>query len=130
MPAAYPADLRTIIRAGKSRTQPASFRMSQPRRGFGYVESSGTDVPVIWDVTFRFTAAEAITFRRWFVYNINRGRDEFTMPIRTEFGLVTYTVQFLPESLLPVREDGEVWEYTAQIMARAEIIPAPYNSAI
>ncbi len=123
MSTAYPASLRTIIRASKARSQPASFSMANPRRGFGYVDPIGTDTPLIWDVTFRFTQAEAALFRLWFTTSIRRGLDEFTMPIRTEFGIVVYTVQFLPDSLLTLREDGEVFEYSAQLMARAESVP-------
>lgn len=122
MPVAYPLGLRTIVRASKVRDQPASFRMTEPRRGYGYVEKIGTDTPIFWSVVFRFSQAEAASFRRWFVYSISRGADEFTMPIKTEFGLLTYTVRFLPESLLTLRETGEVFEYQATIMARAETV--------
>lgn len=124
MPAAYPLDLRTIIRASKAREQPATFRMTEPRRGYGYVERTGTDVPLFWNVVFRFTQAEAATFRAWFIFGTDRGAEEFTLPIRTEFGLQTYTVRFLPDSLLPLRETGEVFEYSATIMARSEVVPS------
>ena len=59
MPAAYPLHIRTILRTQKSRTQPAAFRMAEPRRGYGYAQATGTDVPVFWDVAFRFTGDEA-----------------------------------------------------------------------
>lgn len=129
MPQPYPLHLRTVLKAGKSRSQPAAFKLNEPRRGFAYAQASGTDTPVFWDVAFRFTAAEALQFRLWFTQLINRGVDEFTMPIRTEFGLVEHTCRFLPESLLPAGEDGTVWTYTATIMARAEVIPAGYAEA-
>lgn len=127
MPEAYPLHLRTIQRASKSRSQPASFRMAEPRRGYGYAQAVGTDTPVFWDVQFRFTTAEAAAFQLWFVQRINRGLDEFTLPIRTEFGLVTHTCRFLPDSLLDANEDGQTWVYTAQIMTRAQIIPTGYS---
>lgn len=123
MAEAYPLDLRTFMRDEKSRSSPATFSIAQPRRGFGYVDPIGTDVPVFWDVTLRFTRAEAQTFRLWFVYTLQRGLREFTIPIDTEFGQVTYTLQFLPDSLLPLRQTGEVFEYRATVMARAEIVP-------
>jgi hypothetical protein len=126
MPVAFPLSLRTIIRQGKSRSQPAAFRLSEPRRGYAYVQATGTDTPVFWDITLKFTQPEAALFQLWFTQDLQRGVLEFTMPIRTEFGLVTHTCRFLPDSLLPVQEDGEVFVYTAQIMARAQIIPAPY----
>ena len=130
MPEAYPLHLRTIQQASKSRSQPAVFRMAEPRRGYGYAQAVGTDTPVFWDVQFRFTTSEAAAFQLWFINKIGRGLDEFTLPIRTEFGLVTHTCRFLPDSLLDASEDGQTWVYTAaQIMARAQIIPTGYSDA-
>lgn len=126
---AYPLTVRTILRASKSRTQPAAFSMAQPRRGYGYVQATGTDTPVFWDVEFRFTTAEALIFQLWFTQLINRGIDEFSMPIRTEFGLITHTVRFLPEGLLPTTEAGETFGYKATVMARAQLFPAGYEDA-
>lgn len=119
----YPLALRTIIRASKSRSQPAAFSVSEPRRGFAYFQDIGTDVPVFWEVAFRFTQEEAQTFRNWFVYNLQRGVLWFDLPIKTEFGLVTHECHFMPDGLLPTRETGEVWEYSATIMARKLLIP-------
>ena len=129
MTAAYPLSLRTVLRASKSRTQPPAFRMAEPRRGYAYAQASGTDTPVFWDVGFCFTQAEALIFQLWFTQIIDRGVDEFTMPIRTEFGLQTYTCRFLPDDLLPTGEDGETFRYSAKIMARAQIIPPDYAAA-
>ncbi len=123
MPVAYPFGLRTVISTSKSRTKPATFAVSQPRRGYGYVEPIGTDVPVFWDVVFRFTRAEAEVFRFWFLNALRGGELEFSMPIDTEFGLQTYTLQFLPDSLMPTRQTAEVFEYSAQVMARRETVP-------
>lgn len=125
----FPLDLRTIIRASKSRSQPASFRMAEPRRGYGYVQATGTDTPVFWDVEFRFTRQEAARFQLWFVVLLERGLNDFTMPIRTEFGLVTHTCRFLPDGLLDAREDGDTFSYSAQIMARAQVIPDGFLEA-
>jgi hypothetical protein len=124
MPVAYPLSLRTIIRASKSRSQPAAFGVSEPRRGFAYFQATGTDTPVMWDVAFRFTQNEAALFQLWFTQDIARGVDEFELPIKTEFGLLTHTCRFLPGSLLDTSEEGELFSYRATIMARAQIIPA------
>lgn len=129
MPEAYPLSLRTVLRASKSRSQPPAFGMADPRRGFGYVQAVGTDTPVFWSVAFRFTRDEALVFQLWFAKMINRGIDAFTLPIRTEFGLITHTCRFLPDSLLTTDEQGETWGYTATIMARAQIIPDDYGDA-
>ena len=129
MAIAYPLHIRTLLRSGKSRTQPARFSVAEPRRGYAYVKPIGTDVPVFWDIEFRFTGDEAIVFKLWFDELINGGVDEFTLPIRTEFGIVTHTCRFLPDGLLPVTEAGQTWGYKATIMARALITPAGYAEA-
>ena len=126
---AYPLDLRTVLSASKSRTQPAGFRMSEPRRGYAYAQAVGTDTPVFWDVEFRFSKPEAIRFQLWFTQNVQHGLLEFTMPIRTEFGLVIHTCRFLPDGLGDCREDGQTFAYTAKIMARAQVIPQGYLDA-
>ena len=125
----YPLALRTIIQASKARTQPAAFKLNEPRRGYGYAQAVGTDTPVFWDVEFRFDAAEAIRFQLWFAVVIDRGLMEFTMPIKTEFGVITHTCRFLPDGLGDCREDGLTVSYTAKIMARAQIIPQGYLDA-
>lgn len=121
----YPSTIPGFLRAGKARSQPAAFRLNQPRRGFGYAEATGTDTPVFWNVTFRFTTAQARIFRQWFNTTLQRGVLEFDTPIKTEFGFQTYTCRFMPESLLDTSEDGDVWTYSATLMARALITPAP-----
>lgn len=129
MPVAYPFNLRTVIRTSKSRSQPAAFRMSEPRRGYAYVQATGTDTPVFWDVEFRFTRAEAVRFQLFFVVLLERGINDFTMPIRTEFGEQEYTCRFLPDGLGDCREDGETFAYSATIMARAQVIPDGFLEA-
>lgn len=129
MTIAYPLSIRTLMQAGKSRSQPAAFRLSEPRRGYAYAQATGTDVPVLWDVAFLFTRGEAQQFRLWFEVLLNKGVDEFTMPIRTEFGDIVHTCRFLPDSLLPTREDGKLWGYTATIMARSLVMPDAFVEA-
>lgn len=125
----FPFALRTILRTSKSRSQPAAFSMSEPRRGYGYVQATGTDTPVFWDAEFRFTRQEAARFQLWFAIDLARGVNDFTLPIRTEFGLVTHTCRFLPDSLLDTREEGATFTYSATIMARAQVIPQGYLDA-
>lgn len=129
MPVAYPLALRTILRASKSRKQPAAFSVAEPRRGYAYVQETGTDTPVFWDIAFCFTTPEQLIFRLWFTQLLRRGVEEFTIPIRTEFGVQTYTCRFLDENLLPTTENGETWNCSATIMARAELIPQAYVDA-
>jgi hypothetical protein len=124
MPQAYPFGLRTVISASKSRSQPAAFGVASPRRGYAYFQATGTDTPVLWDVTFRFDRCDAVNFQLWFIYTLQRGLLDFTLPIKTEFGVLDHTCNFLPDGLLDTRQDGEIWEYTARILARAQLIPA------
>lgn len=126
MTVSFPSSIRPAIRASKSRSQPAAFRMSSPRRGIGYSHKIGSSTPVFWEITLRLTKSEARSLQLWFVQDIKRGVDEFLMPIRTEFGLITHVCRFLDEGLLDASEDGQTWVYTAQIMARAQIIPESY----
>lgn len=119
----YPLNLRTVLQSSKSRSQPAAFRLSEPRRGYAYAQAIGTDTPVFWDVEFRFTPAEAIRFQLWFTQVIGRGLLEFILPIRTEFGLIDHTCRFLPDGLGDCREDGQSFSYSAKLMARAQVIP-------
>jgi hypothetical protein len=121
---AYPSGIPTFLRQGKSRSQPAAFRLNQPRRGTAFAEASGNDTPVFWDVDFRFTQLQAQTFLRWFRTDLQRGVLPFTMPIRTEFGLQVHLCQFLPDSLLNTTETAGLWNYSAKLMARELPMPA------
>jgi hypothetical protein len=114
----YPSTLPLMLRASKSRSQPAAFRMSEPRRGFPYVDASGTDTPVFYDVAWCFTTAQAQLFQTWFTVNIQRGVLEFKMPIKTEFGLRYMSCRFLPDGILDTTENGPLWMYRARIVAR------------
>ena len=89
----------------------------------GYVQPTGTDVPVFWDVSFRFTRQEAQKFWLWFAEQLQRGLREFQMQIDTEFGPQPFVCRFLPDSLMPTTEEGGAWGYTATVMARA--LPTP-----
>lgn len=125
MTVAYPSDLPTAQRATKVRRQEATFTASDVLAGYGHFEASGTDRPVQWDVTFRFSTVDAPRFMRWFVDDIDEGLLPFTMDIRVETGVHSFLCRFLPEGLLDAKEEAETWEYTARIIARpAEVIAA------
>lgn len=126
---AYPANLPPLLRASKSRSQAAAFSIAEPRRGYGYVQAVGTDVPVFWDGEFRFDPNESIIFQLWFKTKINLGLSEFTMPIRTEFGLIDHVCRFLPEGLGDATESAGVYTYKVKIMARAQVFPDGYLEA-
>ena len=118
----YPTGLGTVLMT-KSRNQAATFSMYEPKSGPGYTKNTSVDVPVFWDVTFKFSAADAQRFQAWFIGTLNRGRNQFNMLLSTEFGNVSHVCQFMPDSLLPQSRDASVHTYTAQI--RSEAIKYP-----
>lgn len=120
----YPLGLRTILRSGKSRQMTPTYRLSEPRSGPAYVQALSEDAPVFWDVTFRFQRNERMIFIDWFRRKINRGRSPFMLTIGTEYGPVEHQMQFMPDSLLPVSEDGgQTYTYTATIFSRRLEVP-------
>jgi len=131
MAIAYPLGLGTIITSGKSRSRPASFTQTDPRRGSPYFQEIGTDIPVVWDATFKFSRSDRVRFWLWFTQPqfLNEGKNKFILPIKTEFGLVDYECNFLAEGLMPVSEEGEIFTYTAKIMARSLITPPDFSLA-
>lgn len=129
VPVAYPATLPPLQRASKSRSQVAAFTIAEPRRGYGYAQAIGTDRPVIWEGQFRFSPADAIRFQLWFTQVARGGLEEFTMPIRTEFGLIEHVCRFLPDGLADATEEAGIYTFKASIMARAQIIPQAFIDA-
>lgn len=122
----YPSTLPAPLKAGKSRKQVPAFRAIEPYRGRMYVQPIGTETPVIWSLTFRFTRDQAQAFVIWFKTVLGDGVEKFTMPIKTEFGYVAHEFQFLPDGLLDCSEDGPMFTYKASAMARKLSIPDQY----
>jgi hypothetical protein len=129
MTVSYPSNISKPIKATKTRTQGAVFRVSDPRLGYAYAQVAGMDVPVAWDVSWVFTASEALAFMTWFNDDLQRGLLEFSLPLRTEFGDVEHICRLSPDSLLPASQDGQAWTYSARIMARKLLRPAVYDDA-
>lgn len=126
---AYPVGLPTFLFAGKSRNQPAQFTESNPRRGPSYTQKIGSDMPVFWDVTFRFNEDDAQRFQLWVKLSqyLDNGINEFILPIKTEFGLVDHTCRFLSTSFLDTKQDSQTsFTYNATIMARKLVVPQSY----
>ena len=119
----YPAGLGTVLMT-KSRSQAATFGMAEPKSGPGYTKNTSIDVPVFWDVTFKFSAVDAQRFHAWFIGTLNRGRNQFNMLLSTEFGNVSHVCQFMPDSLLPQSREANIHTYTAQIRSEAIKYPA------
>ena len=119
----YPLNLDTVLMT-KSRSQAATFTMYEPKSGPAYLKNTSIDVPVFWDVTFKFSTVDAQRFHAWFMGALNRGRNQFNMLLSTEFGNVSHVCQFMPDSLLPQSREAGVHTYTAQIRSEAIKYPA------
>ena len=119
----WPASLPGIITTGKSRSSPASYRLVKPRNGPGYRKNTNKNVPVIWNVTFKFSRDDAKIFWSWFVNVLDKGRKSFIIPIKTEFGTVDYEVTLLPENLVPLDESDGTFTYSATLYSTGLIIP-------
>ncbi|EEJ5117646.1 hypothetical protein CG651_001187 [Salmonella enterica] len=119
----WPASLPGIITSGKSRSSPASYRLIIPRVGTGFRKNTSQNVPVSWNVTFKFSRDEASIFWSWFINILDRGRNSFILPIKTEFGITDYEVVLLPEKLVPLDESDGTFTYGATIYSRGLIIP-------
>ena len=131
MAVAYPLGLNTILRTSKSRSQVPVFTQTDPRRGMPFFQAVGSDAPVFWDVTFKFNKSDKVRFWLWFTEPqfLAKGLKEFVLPIKTEFGLVPHTCRFLADSLMNVSEEGELFTYSARIMARQLITPVDFSNA-
>jgi len=127
---AYPFGMPTFNYASKSRTQPAQFTESSPRRGPAYTQKIGSDMPVFWDVNFTFSQEDAQRFQLWVLLPqfLDNGINEFTLPIRTEFGMVDHTCRFLSSGFLDAKQESQtVFTYKATIMARKLVVPDEYK---
>lgn len=121
----YPFGLGTILVSSKQRSQAAKFGMTDPKRGPGYVQEIGTDMPVFWTATFKHPKKDAQRFKLWFDLPeyLNGGIEEAIIPIGTEFGVIDHVCKFLPNSLLNTSQDGGVFTYTATITSRKLLVP-------
>lgn len=127
----YPTGLGTV-QATKSRQTAADYAMDNPRRGPAYVRKIGPDQPVTWTVSFRFNERDAQRFWAWFVSPTycDGGKAEFILPLRTEFGMVDHVCRFMPDSLLPMSQEGQTVGYTATITARNLAYPEGYEEGL
>lgn len=115
----YPSYLRYAIQQGKVRNVATQFISSQPLAGTPYFQQLTDESPVTWDFRLIFNEFDAQSFDAWFVVSTNNGNDYFTMPIRTEQGLVDHDVHFLPDGIPNrVSEDGDTFTYSCSVIAR------------
>lgn len=109
--AAYPNIRPALI--GKTRSSAAGYVVSD---GFPRAESLSSDNPVTWSFRLAFKRADAETFSAWVDANYHRW---FTMPIRTEQGLIDHRVHFT-DSGYPqlVSIIGDIYMFSAVVVCR------------
>lgn len=127
-PAPYPTGLRRPL-ASKTRSQPAAFSVREPRRGMGYVQATGSDVPAFWDLQFKFNTSDAARFHLWFRVVLQRGTLPFSLLLATELGDVEHVCRFLPDGLMSHSSEAGIHAYSAQVMARSLVLPAGIEAA-
>lgn len=112
-----------MINAGKTRTIGASFTESRPFVGPSYIESVTDDAPFAYSFQLQFTRSEATIFWAWFNHPdyCDKGRSEFTMPVRIDSGeVVDQTVRFTENGIPQVTaEVGNSIVYTCTVYGRA-----------
>jgi hypothetical protein len=118
----FPLQLRGELRASKRVSQVPSFRASDPSAGPFYVEPLTDDTPVTYDVEFKYTAGEAISFEAWVNSPMycDKGRNPFNMPIELPGGVFVQEAQFLPDGVpsRPVSQQGRIFTYRATMIVR------------
>lgn len=125
----YPEGLRGCIQAGKSRSQQAGFRQSDPAAGPAYTERYTLNPPVSWSFQLIFNRYQAQVFWAWFRTTTQGGALPFIFPVRTEAGMTDHEVRFTAAGVPQlVSERNEVWTYQCTILARKleETIPDEY----
>lgn len=111
----YPSQFRLAIQQGKKREVARQFKNVEPLVGKMYTERFTDESPVIWDFDLVFPRFQAKLFDAWFKVTADEGNEEVNMPIKTEGGLVTYTVRFF--EIPQAREEGETWRYSCAVQA-------------
>lgn len=127
---AYPSNIAPM-QISKTRSHTPTFKLLEPTAGAAYVKHTSIDAPITYSATFKFSEADAQKFWVWYYSPLycNRGRNKFTMPIKTEFGLIEHECQFIPDSLMDLSQDVGIYEYSATLMIREMPIPAEILAA-
>lgn len=115
----YPEGLRGCIQAGKSRSQQAGFRQSDPAAGPAYTERYTLNPPVSWSFSLIFNRYQAQIFMAWFRSATKGGALPFIMPIRTEEALIDHEVRFTASGVPQlVSETADIFTYQCTIVGR------------
>jgi hypothetical protein len=114
----WPEILPSCETATKSRSQPSGFQFNDLNSGTPFLQMVTTDMPTLWDVTFKFTRDNARIFALWLDQNnVQTNPDWFDFPIQIESGLTTQSVKFVgyPQN---TNQDGGVFTYNAKMLAK------------
>lgn len=124
MPIQYPSYLRAPMMADYRRTQTPQFREQDAESGPPIRERTTFDTPTTWNVTFLVERGQERLFRGFVEIDLDNGLKPFELPIRTEAGMVMQEVWFTRSGMPQLsRLDGEIFVYSAQVIARKELNP-------
>ena len=132
MPVAYPSELRGMINAGKTRNIAPSFAESRPLVGASYIESVTDDAPFLYSFQLTFTRPQAAIFWAWFnsASYCDKGRAQFTMPIRIDSGeIVDQTVRFTADGIPQLTSDlGGAVVYSCTVYGARLEVATPFDT--
>ncbi|WP_106478102.1 hypothetical protein [Phytohalomonas tamaricis] len=117
----YPKGLPLMMVSGKSRSQAATYRMSDPAVGPGYVERLTENTPVFWSFSLTMTREQANIFRIWLESPnyCDKGLSSFIMPVKTEEGLVEHELRFTVDGYPQLKsETGNILTYGCECFAK------------
>ena len=115
----WPNNLRSVLRSTKQRNTDTSFISSGTELGIYSVERFTDDRSTRWTFNLGFSRYEAQVFEAWYKGSdyCDDGRNDFTIPIEDEFGLVDQTARFSGRPQL-VQQQGNVFTYRCEIFTK------------
>lgn len=117
----YPTGLRLPLQSNYSREESARFQASSPASGPYFTQIITDDAPVYVNLSWTFTASEALAFRAWLRqdnFAIMNGAS-FNMPVSIEGGLQVQTCYFTPDGVPQMTSETQTKKmYQAKVMVR------------
>ena len=107
----WPAGLRNAIQSAKRVDRPGGFREVSVASGPAFVEPFSDDTPTFFDITLRFTRAEAATFEAWLIqHRHNTLAPFFNFPIDIPNSTSpTQEVRFVDRPPQRIRQDNNIY---------------------
>lgn len=119
----FPPALRGMILEGRTREVKPSFIQASPASGPPYIQSLTDDAPTTYSFLLRFSTSDALLFWGWLnaESGCNKGRNQFTMPVRVDGGyFVDQVCQFTADGMPQQTSDsGGAITYSCKVVIRS-----------